>query len=224
MSLLSALTAALAFVIVVGCLYLFIRDPRKLRSGAVTRLSFIAVPSLATYKLIGLATIGVLPAATLITANLDIMEGAKTVESCSECHVMQPMVSDMMDPASDSLAARHYRGPAMQKHECYTCHAGYGFRGALAAKLEGYRHLVRYTTKMYQEPIRVRGHFDSKSCLSCHDGTEGFEDIRSHRIARERLTEGKMSCTNCHGLAHPSRTQRTPGSSDYERLMHGVMQ
>ena len=224
MSLLSFLTAALASLILLGCLYLFFYDPRRLRSGVVTKLSFIAVPSLAAYKLIGFTTIGVLPVAILVTANLEIVEGAKTVESCSECHVMRPMVSDMMDPASDSLAARHYRGPSMQDHECYTCHAGYGFRGALAAKLEGYRHLVRYTTKMYEEPIRVRGHFDSKSCLSCHDGTDGFENIRSHLIARERLLAGKMSCTNCHGMAHPSRTRRTPGSSDYERLMQEMVQ
>ena len=135
---------------------------------------------------------------------------------------MQPMVTDMMDPSSDSLAARHYRGPAMQDHQCYTCHAGYGFSGAFAAKLEGYRHLVRYTTGLYEEPIRIRSHFDSTSCLSCHDETEAFEHIRSHSIAGERLLDGRMSCMNCHGMAHPTRTQRTPGSPDYERLMGGV--
>lgn len=224
MSLLSFLTAALAALTLVGCLYLYFHDVRKLRPGKLTLLGLVTVPSLATYKLIGLLTIAGLPVAALTTANMEILEGAKSVESCSGCHVMQPMVTDMMDPTSDSLAARHYRAPAMQDHQCYTCHAGYGFSGALAAKLEGYRHLVRYTTGLYTEPIRIRGHFDAKSCLSCHDGTAPYEEIRSHAIAGERLSDGRMSCTNCHGMAHPSRTQRTPGSADYERLMTGAVE
>jgi hypothetical protein len=28
-----------------------------------------------------------------------------------------------------------------------------------------------------------------------------------------------MSCLNCHGMAHPTREQRTPGHRDYDRLM-----
>jgi hypothetical protein len=28
-----------------------------------------------------------------------------------------------------------------------------------------------------------------------------------------------MICLNCHGQAHPSSLQRTPGSTDYARLM-----
>jgi len=134
---------------------------------------------------------------------------------------MQPMVTDMVDPNSDSLAARHYRAPAMQDRQCYTCHAGYGFSGAFAAKLEGYRHLVRYTMGFYTEPIRIRSHFDSKSCLGCHDGTAAYKKIRSHSIVGERLLDGSMNCTNCHGMAHPARARRTPGSADYERLMGG---
>jgi hypothetical protein len=36
-------------------------------------------------------------------------------------------------------------------------HTDYGLAGTLAAKMEGYRHLARYTTHTYPEPVRLRG-------------------------------------------------------------------
>src|SRR5690606_20177546 len=138
---------------------------------------------------------------------------------CNKCHVMTPMVTDMRDPESDSLAARHFKNGYIAEQQCYQCHSGYGFNGALAAKLEGYRHLVRYTSHFYEEPIKMRGAFDSASCWSGHSGREGCMKINSHRGARDRLVNDEMSCTNCHGPAHPTRTERTPGSPLYDKLM-----
>ncbi len=222
MSLLAILTAALAALTLVGCVYLFVQDPDRLSRTELVNLGVFAIPRLAAFRLIALVVIFLLPAAAVTTANLEVIEGAQTVAACGGCHIMNPMITDMTDPESDSLAARHYRGPAASGHECYSCHSGYGFNGALAAKLEGYRHLVRYTTGLYPEPVRVRGHFDSASCLGCHEGTQAFEAVNSHRVVREAAMEPATSCLNCHGLAHPSRTQRTPGSPDYDRLMGRV--
>ena len=203
MSLLAILTAALATLTLVGCIYLFVQDPDRLSRTELVNLGVFAIPRLAAFRLIALVVIFLLPAAAVTTANLEVIEGAQTVAACGGCHIMNPMITDMTDPESDSLAARHYRGPAASGHECYSCHSGYGFNGALAAKLEGYRHLVRYTTGLYPEPVRIRGHFDSAS----------------HRVVREAAMEPATSCLNCHGLAHPSRTQRAPGSPDYDGLM-----
>ncbi len=219
MSFLATVTAVLSGLALAGCVYLFFRDPRKLGRGEFVNLGFLTLTRLSVYKLIAVTVMGVLPIAALSTANLEVIEGAKTVQACAGCHVMWPMVNDMVDPGSDSLSARHYRSAAMSGDQCYACHSGYGFNGALEAKLEGYRHLVRYTTGLYPEPVKKRGHFNSGACFGCHEGTSGFEAVRSHDVGRERLRSGQMSCLSCHGLAHPSRSERTPGSASYQQLM-----
>ena len=222
MSLLAALTAGIAVLTILGCLYLYRTNPDQLSRVKVVKLWVLALPELAVYRLIAIVVLALLPAAAVTTSNLEVVEGAKSVEACASCHVMQPMVTDMVDNTSTSLAARHFKSPAMAENQCFTCHSGYGWNGALEAKLDGYRHLVRYTTKTYEEPIEIRGHFDSSSCLSCHSGKGSFEVVRSHEILLEETPDpGEIRCVNCHGLAHPSRASRTPGSKDYDRLMRG---
>jgi hypothetical protein len=46
-----------------------------------------------------------------------------------------------------------------------------------------------------------------------------FEAVPWHHTVNESLAKNEMSCLNCHGLAHPTRASRTPGSPDYARLM-----
>jgi len=135
---------------------------------------------------------------------------------------MLPMVNDMEDPASDTLAARHFKNHWIPQDQCYNCHSNYGLHGDLEAIAEGYRHLARYTTWTYTEPVKFRGRFDNADCLKCHGGAPRFEAVRSHQIVASLLTSSAMSCLNCHGRAHPTRAQRTPGSADYGRLMEAV--
>jgi hypothetical protein len=137
------------------------------------------------------------------------------------CHVMTPMVTDMHEPGSQTLAARHFRNGWIPKDQCYQCHSDYGLAGDLAAKAEGYRHLARYTTRTHTEPIKYRGVFPNDNCLKCHDGTPKFGAVDSHTTVRARLDDNSLSCLNCHGRAHPTREQRTPGHADYDRLMGG---
>ena len=134
---------------------------------------------------------------------------------------MTPMVTDMRDPTSETLAARHFKNGWIPKDQCYQCHSDYGLAGDLAAKMEGYRHLARYTTNTYDEPIEYRGRFPNDNCLKCHEGTPKFEAVQSHHTVQGRLDLSTLSCLNCHGRAHPSRSARTPGSAQYERLMGG---
>ena len=61
------------------------------------------------------------------------------------------------EPASDTLAARHFKNHWIPEDQCYECHSDYGLSGDMEAKMEGFRHLARYTTRTYQEPIKFRG-------------------------------------------------------------------
>jgi hypothetical protein len=55
--------------------------------------------------------------------------------------------------------------------------------------------------------------------MKCHAGMPKFEAVRMHHTVGGDLQSNAMSCLNCHGMAHPSRQARTPGSADYDRLM-----
>lgn len=219
MSLFSVLTILLSAASLIGCIWLFLSSPKQLSDKPAIRLGVVSLSAVVAYKLVALLSILIFPIAAAGSANIELLEGARATEACNACHVMTPMVTDLYDPASDTLAARHFKNNYIADQHCYQCHSGYGFNGALAAKLEGYRHLVRYTTGLYEEPIKIRGRFDSASCLNCHGNTDKFQSINSHRIALERLEMKQMSCTNCHGPAHPTRSERTPNSSRYEQLM-----
>ncbi len=184
-------------------------------------LGIVTISVVAFYKLMALVAFVGVPAASVGIANYHVFEGVKEVRSCNQCHVMRPMVNDMKDPLSGTLAARHYRNRWIANQQCYKCHTDYGLAGTLEAKMAGYRHLARYTTGTYTEPIEFRGVYNNRNCLQCHAGTEEFKKVGSHNAVWERLRTNSMSCLNCHGQAHPTRAQRTPGHSDYERLMTG---
>ena len=182
-------------------------------------LGFVVLPAVVFYKLLALAGLLVVPAATVGVAGYHLLDGIKEERSCMQCHVMHPMGNDMHDPQSSSLAARHFRNKWIPENQCYACHTDYGLSGTLAAKMEGFRHLARYTTRTYHEPIHFKGTFNNHNCLACHEGTAKFAAIASHHTVHEQLDTSAMSCTNCHGPAHPSRERRTPGHPDYEHLM-----
>jgi nitrate/TMAO reductase-like tetraheme cytochrome c subunit len=180
----------------------------------------VAVLSVAAlWKLLAFAALVAVPAAAAGVANYHTFVGVHEVDACNRCHVMRPMVNDMMDPQSDTLAARHYKNRWIPRDQCYGCHSDYGLSGDLAAKMEGFRHLARYTTRTYTEPIQYRGVFDNDNCLKCHLNMPRFEAVASHHTVKGSLGKNEMSCLNCHGLSHPTRAARTPGSADYDRLM-----
>ena len=180
----------------------------------------IAVVSVAAlWKLLAFTALVAVPAAVAGVANYHTFVGVHEVEACNRCHVMRPMVNDMMDSQSDTLAARHFKNRWIPKDQCFECHSDYCLGGNLAAKMEGFRHLARYTTRTYTEPIQYRGVFDNDNCLKCHSNMPKFEAVPWHHTVMESVEKNDMSCLNCHGLAHPTRASRTPGSPDYARLM-----
>ena len=182
-------------------------------------LGVARVPALVFARLVALMAFIVLPAGAVFLANYHTFEGVHEVRGCASCHVMLPMVNDMRDPGSETLAALHYKNKWIAKDQCYQCHSDYGLGGGLEAKLTGFRHLARYTTRTYQEPITARVKFDNNNCMSCHDGTPKWVAVTSHVESHKDLAANQVTCLDCHGAAHPTAEQRTPGSTDYPRLM-----
>jgi cytochrome c nitrite reductase small subunit len=177
------------------------------------------LPALAFARLVALMALIILPMGAVFLANYHTFEGVHEVRGCASCHVMLPMVNDMRDPGSETLAARHYKNKWIAENQCYHCHSDYGLGGDLEAKMTGFRHLARYTTRTYHEPIVARVKFDNNNCLHCHEGTPLWEAVPSHVTSHKELAANQMMCIECHGDAHPTAAQRTPGSSDYPRLM-----
>ena len=188
-------------------------------AGKDVNIGVARVPAVVFARLIALMALIVLPAGAVFLANYHTFQGVHEVRGCASCHVMLPMVNDMQDPGSETLAARHYRNRWIADDQCYHCHSDYGLGGNLEAKLTGFRHLARYTTRTYQEPIKARVKFDNNNCLHCHDKTHKFVAVEPHVTAHEELTTNQVMCIDCHGDPHPTAAQRTPGSSDYARLM-----
>ncbi|HBH23664.1 MAG TPA: hypothetical protein DDY13_09605 [Cytophagales bacterium] len=161
----------------------------------------------------------IIPFGVAFLANYHVFETSKTIGSCQNCHVMKPFTNDMQNPASMTLAARHYKNNWIAKDQCYACHADYGFNGTLKAKTDGYRHLMRYITRTYHEPIRYRGGFNNQNCLNCHENASGYLAVEMHEPLREDFKSNETSCLNCHGRAHPKPSSRTPGHEDYQKLI-----
>ena len=160
------------------------------------------------YKRLAPLALLVFPVAVIGLGNYHVFEGSQKVASCLRCHVMAPMARDMTDPNSMTLAARHYKNRWIAKRQCFTCHKDYGLNGTIKAKVDGFRHLVKYTLRTYHEPIRFRGRFNNQNCLQCHRGTPKFEGIKSHHTLRERLETSRTNCTHCHGFPHPTPAER----------------
>jgi cytochrome c nitrite reductase small subunit len=204
---------------VVGCWYVASRGSASQPASRTISIGIATLSATAFWKLSAFVTLVALPAAAIAVANYHTFVGIHEVQACSQCHVMRPMVTDLHDVASDTLAARHFKNGYIPTGQCYACHSDYGFSGDMAAKMEGFRHLARYTTRTYHEPIVARIRFDNRQCLKCHQGKTAFEGVHVHHDVIARLASSNMSCLNCHGSAHPTRADRTPGSARYQTLM-----
>lgn len=215
------LTVVLCVIGIASCVWVGRVNFRKVDKDRKVHVGIASLSAIAFFKLLAFAALFAVPAGALATANYHTFVGVHKVESCESCHVMMPMVTDLRDPQSETLAARHYRNGWIPKDQCYECHSDYGLAGDMRAKMDGYRHLVRYTTRTYEEPIEHRGYYNNQNCLKCHAGTPKFTRVPSHLTVQERLADSTLSCLNCHGAAHPSRTDRTPGSDRHERLIGG---
>jgi cytochrome c nitrite reductase small subunit len=151
----------------------------------------------------------VLPITATLSSMATVMEGTKRVEACASCHVMDPFVNDLKNPASPTLAARHYKNKWIAKDQCYGCHISYGATGTIAGKRDGFRHWLYYVTGTYSDPIKFVGSYSNSNCLYCHEGTRIWERIKSHNALRADLEQDLVACIRCHGPPHPLPQERT---------------
>ena len=81
------------------------------------------VPALVFARLVALLALIVLPMSAVFLANYHTFEGVHEVGACANCHVMRPMVNDMRDPGSETLAASHFKNKWIADNQCYHCHS-----------------------------------------------------------------------------------------------------
>mgnify|MGYP005854746851 CR=1 FL=1 len=160
------------------------------------------------YRLLLIICLFVLPVLITMSASTTVMETTKAVQSCNTCHIMEPFVNDLFDPESATLAARHYKNRWIPKDQCYTCHTTYGAHGTLEGKRDGFRHWLMYVTQTWEEPITYSGSYPNQNCVACHGGTENFTQVESHISLNRELSTDRVSCTTCHGPAHPVPSER----------------
>ncbi len=161
-----------------------------------------------TYRLLLILSLFILPVIATLGATATVLETTKTVESCASCHVMEPFVNDLFHQESTSLAARHYKNGWISEYQCYTCHTTYGAHGTFEGKRDGFRHWLLYVTETWAEPIVYSGSYPNVNCTSCHVGTEKYRQVASHRALSQKLQRDEVSCTSCHGPAHPTPAER----------------
>ena len=132
------------------------------------------------------------------------LEDSKSVSSCGSCHVMEAHVADLRNPASDTLAATHFKNRYILDDQCYTCHSDYGLFGSVRAKLAGVRHVIHNTFGTYETPLKIAQPYPNLRCLGCHGESQKFLKSEGHPAEDQpALMKGEVSCLDCHGPAHP---------------------
>lgn len=162
-----------------------------------------------TYHWLLLLGLFVLPITATLSTTATVMEGTKRVEACASCHVMDPFVNDLKNPASPTLAARHYKNKWIANDQCYGCHISYGVTGTIEGKRDGFRHWLYYVTGTYNDPIKFVGSYSNSNCLYCHEETKIWERVKSHHALRTDLEQDLIACIRCHGPPHPLPHERT---------------
>jgi nitrate/TMAO reductase-like tetraheme cytochrome c subunit len=169
------------------------------------------------YYLMLLIGLFFLPSLTLMNATSLLFEETEQVSSCASCHTMTPFVSDLHNPQSTTLAAKHYTNRWIADHQCYTCHTSYGIHGAFRAKLDSLRHWWRYVTGTWTEPILYKGSYPNANCLVCHGETPRFKGQAIHQAQAANLATDGISCLTCHGPPHPPPKDRASAKEGHAK-------
>jgi nitrate/TMAO reductase-like tetraheme cytochrome c subunit len=152
--------------------------------------------------------LAILPVIVIFFGYSQGMSRMESVRACGDCHTMTSHVRDLENPASQSLAAVHFKNRYIRDDQCYTCHSDYGLFGTLSAKMDGVRHVYRYVTGTYTLPLHVASPYPNIRCLECHRQSQKFLTSEGHPAEiRPLLFSGDMSCLTCHAPAHTADAQ-----------------
>jgi cytochrome c nitrite reductase small subunit len=152
-----------------------------------------------------LVSVGLVPIMVAFMTFAHGLESTTTVAACGSCHVMTPFVRDLRDVKSDTLAATHFKNRFILESQCYTCHSDYGLGGTVKAKLAGLGHVWRYTTGLYDVPIKIAQPYPNFRCLGCHGESQKFLISHTAQGILPELMSGETPCLTCHGPAHPAQ-------------------
>jgi len=177
----------------------------KLDEAPPVSLGITRLPAESAAKLAAFVALIVMPAGAIFIANYHTFEGVHEVRGCASCHVMLPMVNDLRDPNSGTLAARHFKNKWIAENQCYHCHSDYGFDGNLEAKMTGYRHLARYTTHTYKEPIAARVRFNNKTLRSFGSAIASIQANRSRTLMSALPCSHQLNAKITRPTTRPSR-------------------
>jgi cytochrome c nitrite reductase small subunit len=153
----------------------------------------------------------IMPLPVMLLGSAVGLEQAKDITFCQHCHVMQQFVDDMRSPASDRLAAVHFKNRYIQRNHCYVCHTDYGLFGTLEAKFAGVGHIWKEATGTYTLPVMIARPYRFTICLDCHAESARFNAVREHQGILPKVANGESRCTSCHRPSHPARDQRRAG-------------
>jgi cytochrome c nitrite reductase small subunit len=78
---------------------------------------------------------------------------------------MRACVNDMRDPASEGLAALHYKKSYIPRNQCYTCRTSFGMFGTVQAKIAGMVAVQKYYTRSFDRPLTMREAYRNDDCL-----------------------------------------------------------
>ena len=160
-----------------------------------------------TVKGLLFAAIAVVPVFSLSMGMLLVFERAERVEFCGSCHrAMKAYVDDMKNPASEGLAAVHFKNRYIHSNQCYECHTSYGLFGTVEAKISGTIDVYRYYSGTYRVPIKMRHKYPNGDCLKCHAESARWlaREIHTSPKVKPGLFSGKISCMVCHAAKNPA--------------------
>lgn len=159
-------------------------------------------------RLFVLAAVLLLPFTTVALGQGVTVERMQEVQFCKSCHVMDPWVDSLKDPAAPTLAALHVQNRRVNPGTaCYTCHADYSLVGPVLTKLHGLRHVYAFYIKRHKGLIRMFTPFQNATCLHCHGGARNFEEHPAHVAVLDQLHDESLSCLTCHAPAHPEQKE-----------------
>ncbi len=150
----------------------------------------------------------IVPLPVMVLSTAVGLEQAKDISFCQHCHVMGKFVDDMKNPASERLAAVHFKNRYIQRNHCYICHTDYGLFGTVEAKLAGLGHIWKETAGSYAMPVQISRPYRFTICLDCHAQSAKFERVSEHKDLVAKTIRGESGCTACHGLSHLPRDER----------------
>jgi nitrate/TMAO reductase-like tetraheme cytochrome c subunit len=150
-----------------------------------------------------------LPTPVMFLSTAVGLEQSKNVEFCASCHVMNPFVDDLKNPASKTLAAVHYKNRYIQREQCYRCHTDYGILGTMEAKMSGLGHIWKAGTGSYKLPIKMSKPYNFAICLDCHADSAKFDKEAAHIGVVKETAAGIGNCLDCHDAPHPPPETRS---------------